>query len=124
MFGLAHLRSTITSRALRFDEFDSIDELTAAIALITFSIIEVTHRALTTNETISQEARALKTVLLVNNLLKSVALSLQFFENILCDFSLDWGTSAPKLIKVTIEPIVNLFVQSIVFIANLLGGHV
>lgn len=106
-----------------FDQLNRVNKLTAAIALVTFSIVEVAHRALATHETISQEALALKTVLLVNNLFESVALCLQFFEDILGDLGLNWCAGTTEVIEITVEPIIDLLVKSVVFITDLLRGH-
>lgn len=73
MLGLAHFGSGVAGRALGLDQLNSVDEFAAAIALVTFGIREMAHRALASHKAIGQKALALQAELLVDHFLKSLA---------------------------------------------------
>lgn len=104
------------------DKFCCVDKLTAPITLITFSIAIVAHGALTTHESISQEAFTLLAVLLIDNLFESVALSNDVIENVLSNLSLLGCAGATKTIEITIKPIIDFLVDRMVVITNLLAS--
>lgn len=107
-------------RALRIDQFCSVDKLTAAVTLVTLSVTIVAHRALTADKTISEKALTLLAVLLINNLFESFALLENIFEDSLRNFSLLGGTGTTEAIEIAIKPIINLFVDCVVVVTNLL----
>jgi len=122
MLGLANFRCCITSCALGLDQLDSINEFTTAVALVPLCVMVVAHWALTTNESVSKESRALKAVLLINDLFKGVALLLEIIEDCLSNFGLFVSTSTAEVIKVNVKPIIDLLVESIVLGTYLFRG--
>lgn len=109
----------MTSRALRLDEIWSIDQLTAAIALVTLGIRVVAHRALTTHVSVSQEAVTLRTIKLIDHLIESVAARVEVVKYLLGDFGVYWGRCPAKDVEVAIEPLVYFLVNLVVFVADL-----
>lgn len=122
MFGLANFRCGIARGALRVDQFCRVDKLTTAITLVTLCVTIVAHRAFTLNEAISQEALALFAVLLIDNFLEGFVFSDNIFEDSLRNFSLLGGGGTAKSVEVAVEPIVDLFMNGVVVIANLLAS--
>lgn len=105
---------------MRIYQFCCVDELTAAVTLVTFSVTVVAHRAFTFDKAICEEALTLNAVLLINNLLESFTLLDKSFEDILRNFSLLGSAGTTEAIEVTVKPIVDLFVDRVVVVTNLL----
>lgn len=78
--------------------------------------------ATTTHHSIGEGCFAGLTVLLLDSVLVSVASLLKVVEDVLSDFGLLRGGRASEFVEVTIEPLVNLFVKSMVVVADLLGS--
>ena len=112
-------------RALGFDKLNSVDELTTTITLVTFCIREATsfERASTAHHAISERRGARITVLLLNCVLISVTSIFQVIENVLRNLCLLFSRGSSKIVEVTVEPLVNLGVLSVVVVTDLLACH-
>lgn len=106
---------------MRVDQFCSCDQFSATIALVTLCVTVVAHGALTTDKSISKEALTLLAVLLIDNLFKGLVFLHNCFEDILSDLGLLSSTGTTETIEITIEPIVDLFMDCVVVITNLLA---
>lgn len=115
---MADFWCSTAARAFWFDELGGVDKFTTTVALVTFGIREMAHRAFSTNESVSKETLALKAELLIDYFLKSLASSINIIENILGDHGLLRCACAAKAIKVTIEPLVDLFMDCVVVVTN------
>lgn len=122
MFAGAHNWRSIASSAFWINELDSIDELAAAIALITLGIIEATAlvMACTSHHSISKWGLASLTVLLSKLIFKGVTLSTEVIKNILGNLCLLRRSGTAKLVKIAVEPLVDFGVKSVVMITDLL----
>lgn len=116
--------SSVTSCTLWVNKLNSVDELTAAVALVTLGIWEATalKGASTADHAISEGCGACFTVLLLDSVLIGVASILQVVEDILSNLSLLRGRSTAELIKIAIKPLVDLSVQAMIVIADLLAS--
>lgn len=105
-------------------EFGRVNELSTSIALISFcsSSSTTSIMACSINKSISQEGVTSKTELLISNLFHSSLFTVNIVENILSDFSVLFGRCASKEVEVTIKPIVNAFMNSVVVVTNLFAG--
>ena len=103
-------------------EFGRVNELSTSIALISFSSSSSTMMAYSINKSISQEGVASKTELLISYLFHSSLFTVNIVENILSDFSVLFRRCASKEVEVTIKPIVNAFMNSVVVVTNLFAG--
>ena len=74
------------------------------------------------HETIGQEHALLHIVELFNSLLVGVLLGMKLVEDVLSDLGLPLGSSAAKVIEITIEPVIDLSVDLVIVITNLLRG--
>lgn len=122
VFRLPYLWGGAASGALWIDQFSGIYKLSTTITLIALGIMVVTHWAFSAHKSICEEAFALDAVLLINNLFKGLFAVINIFENILGNHCLLWSTSASKFIEVAIKPVVNIFVDFEVLIANFLAS--
>lgn len=119
---LTDFRSGTAARAFWFDELCGVYEFATTIALVTFGIREMAHRAFSTNESVSEETLALKTELLIYHFLKSFTSSINVIKNILCNYGLLRCTCATKAIKVAVKPFVDFLVDCEVMITNFFAG--
>jgi len=129
MFRLSHLWSGIAvflELAFGIDEFGCIDEIAAAVALVTpgIMILASTPRTCATDEPISEELLTLWTILLLNYLFKGVFGCSQCHEDFLGDFGLNWSRSSSKELSITVEPLINLLMDGMIFLANLCWSQV
>lgn len=116
--------AAFSKSAFRIDKFDGIYKLSASITLITLSIVRAAKWASSTHKSICKELSTNWTVHLVNYFLISISSFFECFEDILCNFCLFRSWSSTKELGVTVEPIIYLLVNFMVFCANLLRRHI
>ena len=117
-------RSGTASSALGINKLYCIDHFATAIALVTLSVWETTAfvMAATSYHAVGKRSIAGLTELLTNNIFVCVTSIFQVIENVVGDFSLLRGSCAAKLVKITVEPLVNLGVEGVVVFTDLLGS--
>jgi len=87
MGGLANIWGAVAGRAPGIYKLRGVYELTAAITLVTLSIIVTAHWACSTDVSISQESIALSAIKLLDFLNKCISVILDVIENLLCNLS-------------------------------------
>ena len=80
------------------------------------------HRALAPDISVSEEPLALVTVELVNHLVEGVTIGVEVLEDFLSDLGVDGRGCPSEVVKVDVEPLINLLVDNVVLVADLLRG--
>lgn len=115
--------ATFFSFALRVYQVNSIEQFSTAIALITSSVKETAQWTSSSHKSISQESFAWWAILLLYNLFVSISLFFKIQENLLANLCLLLCRSSSKGFHITVEPLINAFVNSVILVTNLLWSH-
>lgn len=121
MFGVDDLGLITANMAFGRNQIGRIQQFTAAVTLVTSSVIILAMGAGTQDESISQKSIACEAFGLLKSIFEGKALRVEGIEYALADFSLLRGTCLSPIIKIDVEPVVNLGVESVIEVTNLLG---
>ena len=115
-------RCCIASSALRVNELNSVDKLTASVALVALGVSVTTalEWASSTDHAICEGRCTCLTILLLNSIFIGIAGILQVVEDVLRNLSLFWCCGTAELVEVAIEPLVDLSMLLMVMITDLL----
>ena len=108
--------------APRLDEIERVKQMATLVALVSSCVLVAAQRALALDETIGQKGLVLLTVRLNGGALLEEAVLVELGEDILGDFRLLVRRCPAKDVESDVEPLVDLGVQLVVFVAELFWG--
>lgn len=114
-------RSTIDLAPWVF-EFERVQELAAKVTLIAIGFSIAAERTLSLNKSIRQERIMLLTVKLSCHVLLQITVLIKLKEDFLSNLCLQLSGGATESIETDIEPLVDISVDGVIFIAELLWG--
>jgi hypothetical protein len=105
------------------DQFQRIQKLSTSVTLVSSSILVPTLWTGSLDKSVGQESIVLLTIQLLHSFLDHKSLISDLQEHLLSDLRLSSGSCSTKIIEANIKPLIDTFVQSMVFVAKLLGRH-
>lgn len=123
MLRLAADRGGTVELAVGVDEIKGIQQVTTLVALVTTGVIVMASRALSLHVSISQERAVRFTKRLLCRLLREISVLIESLEDDLRNLGVLLCRSSAKVIEPNVKPIVDFFMNLVVFGTQLLGRH-
>lgn len=119
---LADLGRRARDLRLRVDQLRRVKQLPALVALVASRVVVTAQRACAAYESVSEEQALFHIIKLLDCFLVCKLVSLEFVEYILSDARLPLSGRAAEVVEITVEPVVDLLVYSVVMVTDLLRG--
>ena len=120
LLGLSDLWGRSGNLWLWVNQLGGIQEFPALVTLVTTGVMKAAQGECAGHEAIGKEHLLLHIVELLDGLFIAEFPVLKLIEDILSDLDLPLGGGAAELIKVAVEPLIYLFVDRVVVVADLL----